>query len=192
MHALFCGLALSSTPILALAAQVQPATTDTIATRYQLPGADCALFPVAARLPDWIPEKRLAQRCRFMPTAPQVTTTEKALATVQLLGVNPGTKTSQDSTYARNITRRLGQYQRQYFGFYNERKQPCVFINFLSEYPFTPEEAGLRPQPPGYVPYWQRRYIFIGDGGDDQWSIYYNLTTGSFYRYWHNLGLGGG
>jgi len=173
-------------------AQAPPAPKDTVATRYQLPGADCALFPAAARLPDWLPAKKTASRDRFTPSVNQAATTEKALAAVQLLTVNPGAKTHQDSAYARIITQQLSHYRRQYFGFYNRHKQPCLFINFLGDYPFTPEEAGLRPKPPGYVPYWLQRYVFIGDGADDQWSIYYNLATGKLYQYWHNLDLGGG
>lgn len=173
-------------------AQASAAPKDTVATRYQLPGADCALFPAAARLPDWLPEKRLASH-RFTPAAPQVAAAETALAMLQLLHVSQGPKTSQDSTYARNITRRLRQYRRQYFGFYNRRKQPCVFINFVGgDIAFNGEEAGLRPKLPGYPPQWLREYLFIGDGGDNHWSICYNLTTGRFYRYWHNLDLGGG
>ena len=118
--------------------------------------------------------------------------TEQALTTVHLLHINTGNKTSQDSAYARTITQRLGHYYRQYFGFYNRHKQPCIFINFIGNVAFSGEEIGLRPKPPTYVPYWLRSYVFIGDGGDDHWSIYYNLATGKFYRYWHNLDLGGG
>lgn len=173
-------------------AQVAPTYHDTIALRYQLPGADCALFPAAARFPDWRPEKKLSLTRRFTPTAPQVAATEKALAAVPLLHINPGPKNSQDSTYARAITQRLEQYHRQYFGFYNRHKQPCVFINFLGDYPFTPEEAGLRPKPAAYVPFWLSRYAFLADGGSDHWSVYYNLATGKFYQYWHNLDVGGG
>jgi hypothetical protein len=84
------------------------------------------------------------------------------------------------------------QYHRQYFGFYNRRKQPCLLINFLGSVIFSAEDLGLRPKPPGYIPQWLRAYLFIGDGGADHWSIYYNLTTGKFYQYWHSLDLGGG
>ena len=172
-------------------AQSSAAPPDTVATRYQPPGDDCALFP-AARLPAWLPEQKLPPRCRFTPAATQVGATEKALLAVPLLRINPGPKLRQDSAYARAIAQPLGHYHRQYFGFYNRRKQPCVFVNFISDFAFTAEEAGLRPTPPGYVPQWLRQYLFIGDGGPNQWSVYYNLATGKFYHYWHNLDLGGG
>lgn len=173
------------------AAQGQPSPADTIATRLQLPQADCALFPAGARLPAWLQVTR-RQASRFTPAATQAQAAEQALQHLNLLAVNPGSKTSQDSVYAQKISQRLGQYHRQYFGFYNSRKQPCLFINLVADFPFTPEEAGLRPTPPGYVPYWLQQYLYLGDGGDDHWSIYYNLATKKFYRYWHNLDLGGG
>ena len=152
------GLLLGSARCRLAAAQVLPTPQDIVATHYHLLGAECALFPATAKLPDWLPAKNLAAQRRFTPAASQVAAAGKALAAVQLLRVNPGAKTRQDPTYARNITQRLGHYQ-QYFGFYNRRKQPCVCSNFLRDFPFTPEEADGRPTPPGYIPYWLQRYV---------------------------------
>jgi len=186
------GLLLSSACCRPAAAQVLPAPKGTVATRYQLPGADCALFPATARLPDWLPEKKLTAHRRFTPAASQVAAAEKALATVQLLRVNSGAKTNQDSTYARNITQRLGQYHRQYFGFYNMQRQPCLFINLLLNTDFDGIDIGMQPRPPGYIPHWLRAPQQLADGGWQYWSVYYNLTTYQFSNYWHDLDLAGG
>ncbi|NML64795.1 hypothetical protein HHL22_06215 [Hymenobacter sp. RP-2-7] len=176
---------------LGLGAQAQATRPDTVATRAQVLETTCALFPAAARLPNVLP-KAQQRAARFTPTAAQALVAEQALGQVNLLNVNSGRKSGQDSAYACAISQRLGQYYRQYYGFYNQRRQPCLFINFLGDVAFTGEEIGLRPRPPGYVPYWLRQYVFIGDGGDNHWSIYYNLATGQFSQYWHNLDLGGG
>lgn len=172
------------------AARVFPAPYDTIATRHTVRGADCALFPAAARWPGWVAP--IAQGQRFTPTRTQVRATEQALAEVRLLAINPGRKTGTDSAYARQISQRLGQYHRQYFGFYNQHRQPCLYLNLLLDTAFDGSDSGLHPPAAGYVPHWLRAPQQLADGGWQFWSVYYNLATRQFFGYWHDVGVGGG
>ena len=160
-------------------AQLQPATKDTIAaTRYQLPGADCALFPKRANMGYWYNEKTLLSTGRFTPTHAQVITAEKALKTIHLETVYAHQPSSYYADYPKIIAQSLPKYQRQYFGFYNSRHQSCLYINFFIE---KWEEA------PGTTPHWLCTPIEVADGGAGFWRIFYNLTTQKFYDFSHGL-----
>lgn len=149
---------------------------DTVAQRYQLPGADCALFPAAAALPADV-AARTPHTGRFTPTRQQVAAVEKDLRGVALGKVNAQLESSYYAHYPALIEKQLGMYQRQYFGFYNPQGHPCLFLNFFIE---------RLDEPAGRVPRWLREPVRAYDGGAAFWSIYYDLITRAFYRFQHN------
>lgn len=149
---------------------------DTVAQHYQLPGADCALFPAAAALPADV-AARTPHTGRFTPTRQQVAAVEQALRGVALGKVNAQPESSYYAHYPALIEKQLGAYQRQYFGFYNPQGHPCLFLNFFIEH---------LDEPVGQVPRWLRAPVRAYDGGAAFWSIYYDLTTRAFYRFQHN------
>lgn len=161
-------------------AQAQPsaAPPDTVATRYQLPGADCALFPAAAAFP----EHKLGDiyelgMPRFTPTQEQVYATEQSLQSVNLYQVSYRYEfTDYYDKYPAIIKKNLANYKRQYYGFYNAAHHACLFINFFTEYK---EEI----HPPLY---WLHYPVRVYDGGWAFWSIYYDLTDQKFFLYEHN------
>lgn len=157
-------------------AQQPQVTADTVATRYQLPGADCALFPANASLPFSVDESNPLTR-RFTPTHQQVAATEKALGMVNLATVNPNPEAVYYAKYPALIKAHLAKYRRQYFGFYSLKHHPCLYINLFDE-----QVVEL----PGTVPYWLRSIVVTYDGGAAFWSIYYDLTTRKFYKFHHN------
>ena len=159
-------------------AQLLPESKDTIATRYQLPGADCALFPVGARMGYWYSEENLLSTGRFTPTCAQATAAEEALKIIRLETVYAHQPSSYYAGYPKIIKQRLPKYQRQYFGFYNIQHQPCLYINFFIE-----EWVEV----PGTTPHWLCTPIEVADGGADFWRIFYNLTTHKFYNFSHGL-----
>ena len=160
------------------AAQTLPAPKDTVATRYQLPGADCALFPAAAAFP----ENKLGDiyelgMQRFTPTQEQVYATEQLLKAIRLDQVSYRYEfTDYYDNYPAIIKKNLANYKRQYYGFYNAAHHACLFINFFTEYK---EEI----HPPLY---WLHHPVRVYDGGWAFWSIYYDLTDKKFFLYEHN------
>ena len=189
MYLLSLGLLLGSAFCQLTKGQTLPAPRDTVATRAQILGADCALFPATARWPTWV--AYILHRQRFTPTTTQAQVAEQALAGTQLLTINPGRKNWRDSTYARQISQRLSQYHRQYLGFYNEQRQPCLFVNLLLDTAFDGIDVGMQPRPPSHVSHWLRAPQQAADGSWGFWMVCYNLTTHQFFDYWHDLGIGG-
>jgi hypothetical protein len=158
------------------AAQTPASPGDTIAFHYQLPAADCALFPAAASLPAHIVATTTSTG-RFTPTRPQVVQAERALRKVSLAQVNPHPETPYYAAYPASLQKQLGVYRRQYYGFYNAQHHACLYINFFIE---------SREEPPGQVPHWLRAPVFFYDGGPALWCIYYDLTLHQFYDFQHS------
>ncbi|RZK99044.1 MAG: hypothetical protein EOO62_25370 [Hymenobacter sp.] len=158
-------------------AQVASVLKDTIATRVQLPGADCALFPAAANLGSWF-GKDFTQLLRFTPTRAQAAEAEQALPRVHLAKLYQYPVTDYYARYPAIIKQHLSKYQRQYFGFYKAQHQTCLFINFFIE---EVEYA------PGTLPSWLTHPVQVADGGAGFWHIYYNLTTHKFYNFSHGM-----
>ena len=176
MRFLFFSLLAGNLLALPAAAQVLPAPRDTVATRYQLPGADCALFPAAASMgpySEYIPETG-----RFTPSREQVTNVEKILPAVRLQDVYERPANSYYADYPGIIKARLAEYNRQYYGFYNLKHQPCLYINFF---------PGKYEQSDNKDPHWLHWPIYVSDGGAGFWQIFYNLSTNKFYNFSHNL-----
>jgi hypothetical protein len=177
MRSFFTVLLLVHIYLAPASAQTRPTPKDTIATRYQLLEADCALFPAAASFtPNG--EETVPNTGRFTPTRQQVAMAEKALPTVRLQDIYAAPPLSYYTNYPTVIKENLKQYQRQYYGFYNTQHQPCLFINFFVEHY---EEV------PGQPAIWLRRRIRVYDGGAAFWRVYYNVTTHTFYNFSHNL-----
>jgi hypothetical protein len=176
MRYFFCILLVVGLPIFA-GAQDHPLPSDTIATHYQLLGADCALFPAVARLPQYL-DYWVTRTGRFTPTQQQVAAVEKQLPTAPLEKLYDHRPTSYYVSYPSIIRQNIAKYQLQYFGLYNEAHQPCLFINlFIENVKYEPNTI------PGWLIYPIHQY----DGGAAYWSIYYNLSTQRFYNFRHNL-----
>jgi hypothetical protein len=159
--------------LLQRAAAQQLVPTDTVATRYQLPGADCALFPAGANMNGMFIHPKHAQR--FTPTKEQVVAIEKDLLPAQMrfLAANqPTNATVYEHKCRLRISKTLVKYRRQYVGFYNERQQPCLYINC---FPINK-----------LFPSWLRQLVEVEDGGASFWHIYFNLTTKQFFSFSHN------
>lgn len=145
------------------------------AYRCQLPKADCALFPEASELPH-DKDGVIPHTGRFTPTCEQAAKVEQALLTVRLENIAE----RQQEYYPRYpvlIKKNLARYHRQYFGFYNVRNQPCLYLSFFWEN----VQENL-----GFIPRWRREVIQVEDGGAGFWSVYYNLSTRKFYKFRHN------
>ncbi|MBO2010937.1 hypothetical protein [Hymenobacter negativus] len=151
---------------------------NTEAVRYQVLDADCGLFPSTAHIPTDDQGNDLPHRGRFTPTKPQVAHLEQALRTLPLARVSVRTGYRIRPSYLVLIQQNLPRYKRQYFGFYNQQGQPCLYINFFPEH-FVKEY-------PGYTPRWLLEPISVDDGGAGFWSIQYNWTTHQFYDLAHN------
>jgi len=154
-----------------------PGHADTVAIRQQVLGADCGLFPAAAGLPT-DEEGQVTAHCgRFTPTLPQVVPVELALRTLPLHRVPVVAGHHIIPSYPLLIHQNLPRYKRQYFGFYDLRHQPCLYVHFF---------AASVDEHPGYTPRWLREVIQVEDGGAGYWSVKYNLTTHQFYDFEHN------
>jgi hypothetical protein len=148
-----------------VAAQVALTLKDMMATRVQLPRADCALFPAVARLDTPGLHEAVIKPCRFTPTRHQVEMTEERLYAGGISAIR-SPLTPLDSANLAYIQTHLPTYKRQYFGFYNVQHQPCLFIQlFESDYPSD----------------WLYHQLLILDGGPSVWEVYYNLDTRQFY-----------
>jgi hypothetical protein len=159
MRLLLLSLLASSGLALPAAAQTLPASKDTVATHYQLPGADCALFPAAAEITYRI-GGGFPVTGRFKPTRNQVRKVEHALPDVDLakfLRQQPASMQQYYAAYPGIIKANLSKYQRQYYGFYNVQHQPCLYLNFFYE---PGVERSSQP-----IPYWLRAPIEMNDGG---------------------------
>ena len=81
------------------------------------------------------------------------------------------------AAYPGRIQAHLAEYQRQYYGFLTPQGHRCLFINLFYE---PREEAA------GQVSFWLRGVGKMYDGGEAFWSIYYDLTTLTFFDFDHN------
>jgi hypothetical protein len=170
MRLLLLSLLACSALALPVAAQAQLMMNDLLAVPVKVRGADCALFPAAASMRPYVQNNLV--KGRFTPTSQQVSDAE------HLLPVLKSNYLQSDSSvnYANlnYVQGHLPKYKRQYFGFYNKQRQPCLFINFL-----------------GYAhSQWLNRLTYVDDGGNLFWRIRYNLTTHQFYSFSQN-GWGG-
>jgi len=147
--------------------------TDTVARCYQILGADCGLFPAAARLLTDEDGNTPPHTGRFAPTQMQVTYIEYALRTLPLQYVPTLLGQAIKPRYPALIHQNLSRYKRQYFGFYNVQRHDCLYVHFFAE-------------PLGYTPRWLREAIQVQDGGAGFWSIKYDWTTRQFYDFEHN------
>jgi hypothetical protein len=146
---------------------------DLMATRVQLPRADCALFPAAAQLDTLGLHKAAVEPSRFTPTRQQVEMVEQQLEAAGISAIRQPL-TPPDSANLAYIQAHLPVYKRQYFGFYNAQHQPCLFIQL-----FEGDNLGD----------WLHHWLLILDGGPSVWEVYYNLDTRRFYGLgYHGLG----
>lgn len=150
---------------------------DTVATSHEVLGATCAIFPAAAALPPWLQDEKVRIE-RFTPTLAQVQLVEQALRRQNLGAAAPRPEFSDYyAHYPALIQRNLPRYHRQYFGYYNDQRHPCLYLNA-----FVYDIEDL----PGTVPHWLRETIWTNDGGAAYWRICYDLTVQKFYCFNHN------
>jgi len=159
--------------ILAAGLLAHVAVAQVAGTRYQRPGADCALFPAAAQLDTLGLHGATVEPYRFTPTRHQVEMAEQQLEAEGISAIRQPL-TPADSANLAYIQAHLPVYKRQYFGFYNAQHQPCLFIQlFESDHPGD----------------WLHHWLLILDGGPSVWEVYYNLDTRRFYGLgYHGLG----
>ena len=171
MRILLLGLLAGSSLSFSVAAQVPsyPVPAFMLAQRYQLPAADCALFPAAAAA-----NPAIGSLGRFTPVAQQVDSAEHALALVTLAHTDSPSSAPEPANYAAyhaTMKQGLAHYRRQYFGFYNGANHPSLHITFLRE-----ADAGA---------FWLQHYVIVYDAGPDYWTICYDLTAKVFYNFEH-------
>ena len=155
-----------------------------IATRYQRPGANCALFPAVAEFYPPI-EGMTEPTKRFTPTTLQVDEVEDTLPSIKLetlLFDNRPHKYGVE--HELEINRRLAQYRRQYYGFYNDEQHPCLFVNFF--YFRLDKDKEFATKYPTKTPSWLKYHVLANDGGVLFWFVFYDLTTKRFYNFDHN------
>jgi hypothetical protein len=173
MHFLLIALLLGSTFWTTASAQTRPAAQGTIATRVQLPGADCALFPATTSLVGVSLYPTPTQR--FAPTKAQILSVESSLLATHMhyLIKNPSVAaTAYGAKCISQIYKNLAKSRRQYVGFYNEQQQPCLFINC-----FPQARNDLN---------WLYQLVEVEDGGANYWRICFNLTTRQFFDFSFN------
>jgi hypothetical protein len=162
----------------ALPVTAQRLPADTVAAYHNVLGADCAIFPAAAALPPVLLDNPDNIRIdRFTPTLAQVTQAEQALRRQKLGQAAPRPESDYYAHYPALIEKNLARYRRQYFGYYNDERHPCVYINAFSE---------NYMDIPGSIPYWLRTPVWAFDGGTSYWAICYDFTVQKFYCFSHN------
>lgn len=169
MRLLLLSLLASSALALPAAAQVHryPVPAFMEAQHYQLPKADCAIFPAAAALDDAV----LCSPGRFTPTTQQVDSVESALATVDLSRINSEPESPGYETYPQSIKKQLPQYKRQYFGFYNSLNHACLHITFIKAYLVDA--------------FWLQWHEKVFDAGPDYWTVCYDASANVFFGFRH-------
>lgn len=170
------------TALVAHAAAAQVAA----ATRYQRPGADCALFPAGNFIYDTTGKNSIVGDSvtgRFTPTKQQVDSVENLLPTVLQAMVSSSGFRGKERYYKKHIRplpTSLKNYRRQYFGFYNSRHQSCLYVNF-----FNPDSPYIK----AFSFDWLLKRVLITDAGfmlDDSpnlWQVSFNLTTQQLYNF---------
>lgn len=166
-------------------AQQRLAPPDTVATRVSVLGANCALFPAAAQLPDYV-DYYVTHSRRFTPMQQQVAATEQALRRL-CASASLVLKTRRDAAARNEVAAQLGRDCRQYFGFFNQH-QPCLLLN-CADGALLDVPAGL---PPSVLPNWLAEPVSFSDTGRLYGSVCYNLATRQLVNFWYDLDLGGG
>lgn len=70
------------------------------------------------------------------------------------------------------IHKNLNNYYRQYIGFYNEKGEKIIHVNFLwKEDVHSSEEK------------WKTEWYDVADGGSYYWNIKYNLVNKTFFNF---------
>ncbi|HET9506120.1 MAG TPA: hypothetical protein VFO93_21450 [Hymenobacter sp.] len=168
------------------AAQVAPAPQVPLATQVQVRGADCALFPAEKFIYDIAGKNSIVGDSvtgRFTPTKQRVDSVENLLPMLlQAMVISPRFRGKERyyKKHLRPLPKNLKRYRRQYFGFYNSRHQPCLYINF-----FNPDSPYIKAF--GFD--WLLKTVLITDAGfmlDDSpnlWQVSFNLTTQQLYSF---------
>jgi hypothetical protein len=154
-------------------------------TRYQRPGFDCALFPAGKFIYDIAGKDGIVGDSltgRFTPTKQQVDSAENLLPVLLRDVASPHFRGKERyyKKHLRPLPKSLKRYRRQYFGFYNGRHQPCLYINF-----FNPDS----PYVNFFAFNWLLKTVLISDAGfmlDDSpnlWQVSFNLTTQQLYNF---------
>ena len=174
MRLFFFSLLASILLSLPAAGQNQLTINDLMATSAKVRGVDCALFPAAALLDTIELHQSRVEPSRFTPNSQQIEIAERLFAEKGLAAIaKPSVPTDSVLIFIRSnatlsyINSHLPVYKRQYYGFYNAARQPCLYINLLEE----PTAD------------WLYRQIVVLDGGAAFWRISYNLITQQFYGF---------
>ncbi|RED26770.1 hypothetical protein BD847_0695 [Flavobacterium cutihirudinis] len=107
---------------------------------------------------------------RFTPTSDEVTELEISLnENIEIINTNK---------FKPLIHKNLNNYNRQYIGFFNDKGEKIIYINFLwrenENQPFFNKNKEDK---------WKTVCQYISDGGSYYWNIKYNLTNKTFFDF---------
>ncbi|HEY1193539.1 hypothetical protein [Flavobacterium sp.] len=107
---------------------------------------------------------------RFTPTSTEINELEILL--------NKNIEAINTSKFKPLIHKNLKKYKRQYIGFYNEKGEKIIYVNFLWNKDLNSSEEK-----------WKTEWYDVADGGSYYWNIKYNLDNKTFFDFRVN-GLG--
>ncbi|WP_139260413.1 hypothetical protein [Flavobacterium defluvii] len=106
---------------------------------------------------------------RFTPTSNEINELEILLGkNIEIINTNK---------FNPLIHKNLNNYNRQYFGIFNEKGQKIIYVNFLwrenTDHPFNRNKKEK----------WKTEWQDISDGGSYYWNIKYNLINKTFFDF---------
>ncbi len=138
---------------------------DTIAEHYKTWRYNCAIFSANDSNCDF---HFRGYEKRFTPTHANIDRTEHSLRQHKQ---NLDTLSSNRYRYS-GIRKKLGKYRKQYLGFINERGHHILYINCFRV---------CKEDEDDFDDWWLKRIIRVCDGGDNFWSVKFDLDTGTFF-----------
>ena len=110
---------------------------------------------------------------RFTPTFSEIEGLEKLLLQkIKLINQNKPNQNHQPL-----IHRNLGKYKRQYIGYYNEKGERIIYVNFLCKGYKDYDLNGNEIEP------WKTQWLQIFDGGSHYWQIKYYPELKIFFDF---------
>ena len=110
---------------------------------------------------------------RFTPTFSEIEGLEKLLLQkIKLINQNKPNQNHQPL-----IHRNLGKYKRQYIGYYNEKGERIIYVNFLWKGYKDYDLNGNEIEP------WKTQWLQIFDGGSHYWQIKYYPELKIFFDF---------
>ncbi|WP_343617787.1 hypothetical protein [Flavobacterium sp.] len=102
---------------------------------------------------------------RFTPTSNEINKLEILL--------NKNIRVINTNKFEPSIHENLNNYNRQYIGFYNEKREKVIYINFL----WRENRNSISKEK------WKTEWYDAADGGSYYWNIKYNLSNKTFFDF---------